>query len=203
MRIFLVTLALLVALAVPSLAVEVNDPLVFSDSVLDEQAEASPGPEPTDAPEPSAEPSASDILTSVSDIINDALSSMAEDQLPGQPIVIVQHPEAPAPADDSLLLADPTPSPVADAWIYDEGYGIQTYTLNPVTSASGLKGVMLDVLGSYDAIVVEHRYQHPSSGSYSYVRDIQPDYPWIASVVVFVVVLYCCIRLGAALLCRK
>ena len=100
-------------------------------------------------------------------------------------------------------LADPTPSPVADAWIYDEGYGIQTYTLNPVTSASGLKGVMLDVLGSYDAIVVEHRYQNSSSGSYSYVRDIQPDYPWIASVVVFVVVLYCCIRLGAALLCRK
>lgn len=203
MRIFLATLGLLVALAVPSLAVEVNDPLVFPDAALDDQAVVTPGPGLADASDSSAEPSSADILTSVSDIINDALSSMTEDQVPSQPIVIVQSPETPALPADSSLLADPTPAPIDDVWIYDEEYGLQTYTLNPVTSASGLKGVLLDVLGSYDAIVVEHRYQNPNSSSYSYVREIQPDYPWIASVVVFVVVLYCCIRLGAALLCRK
>lgn len=102
--------------------------------------------------------------------------------------------------EGDLLLMDPSSQ---DFWVYDEDYGLQVYAMNPVTSADGLKGVMLDVLGSYDAVVVEYRYQNPNSSSYSYVREIQPDYPWLISAAVFIVVLYCCIRLGAALLCKK
>lgn len=156
------------------------------------------------APQETSAPTVPDILTSVSDMINDALSSISDDQQPGQPIVIVnQESASPSAPDDGLLLADPTPAPVEDVWIYDEDYGLQTYTLNPVTSADGLKGVMLDVLGSYDAIVIEHRYQNPNSSSYNYVREIQPDFPWLISAALFIVVLYSCIRLGAALLCKK
>lgn len=75
---------------------------------------------------------------------------------------------------------------------------------DPVTSAdaNGLKAVILDLLGDYEGVVVEYSYEN-TNGYTSYVREIQPDYPWIASAVIFLAVLWCTIRMGAALLCRK
>lgn len=89
-----------------------------------------------------------------------------------------------------------------DDYVYDEDYGLVVYATNPVTSATGLKGVLLDVLGNYDAIVVEHRYT-TSSGSYNYVREIQPDYPWLCSAALFVALLWSVFAIGGRIICRK
>lgn len=85
-----------------------------------------------------------------------------------------------------------------------EYVGTSVYALNPITSsdASGLKAVLLDVIGPYDAIVVEHAYEN-TNGYTSYVREIQYDFPWLCSCGLFVVVLFCVLRGGLAYLCRK
>lgn len=87
--------------------------------------------------------------------------------------------------------------------VLDEDYGVQVTAVNPITSASGLKGVLLDVLGNYDAIVVEYRYQNPNSSSYQYVREIQPDYPWLCSAGIFLALLWSVFTIGGRLICRK
>lgn len=85
-----------------------------------------------------------------------------------------------------------------------EYVGTSVYALNPVTpsDANGLKAVLLEVIGSYDAIVVEHQYES-YNGSINYVREIQYDFPWLCSCGLFVVVLFCILKGGLAYLCRK
>lgn len=76
--------------------------------------------------------------------------------------------------------------------------------LAPVTpsNTSGLKSVLLSILGNYDPIVAE--YQYVGSGSYNnYIREIQPDYVWLASAAIFAILLYCTWRLLGGLLCRQ
>lgn len=73
--------------------------------------------------------------------------------------------------------------------------GIETFSLSPIESAAGLKGVLLDVLGPYDTVVTQYKYQQGSNQYYSYVNDIQPDYPWIFSAVLFIVLLWSVFRL--------
>lgn len=85
---------------------------------------------------------------------------------------------------------------------YDEEYGMVVYAVNPITSATGLKGVLLDVLGNYDAIVVEHRYTS-SSGNYNYVREIQPDYPWLCSAAILLALLWSVFAIGGRMICRR
>lgn len=82
--------------------------------------------------------------------------------------------------------------------------GSTVYSLNPVTpdDASGLKAVLLEFLGDWDSIVVEHQYES-YNGSISYVREIQLDYPWLCSAAVFAIMIFCLFRLGGAVLCRK
>lgn len=85
-----------------------------------------------------------------------------------------------------------------------EYVGTSVYSLSPVTSAdaTGLKAVLLDFLGSYDAIVVEHEYEN-SNGYTSYVREIQYDWPWLASAALLLVLMFCFIRGGFSVLCRS
>lgn len=68
--------------------------------------------------------------------------------------------------------------------------GVESYALSPVTSSSGLKGVLLEILGPYDNIVTQYQYRQNSSTNYSYVNEVTPDYPWIASAVLFIVLLW-------------
>lgn len=76
--------------------------------------------------------------------------------------------------------------------------------VDPVTPANtnGLKQIMVDLIGDYEAVIVEYSYVN-NNGTTSYVREIQPDYVWLCSCAVFLVVLYCVIRLGAAILCKR
>lgn len=91
--------------------------------------------------------------------------------------------------DSSLELvvaSDDVPNQVLDEPVC---VGIETYSLSPIESAAGLKGILLDVLGPYDTVVTQYKYQQGSNQYYSYVNDIQPDYPWIASAVLFILLL--------------
>lgn len=73
--------------------------------------------------------------------------------------------------------------------------GIETFALSPIVSSSGLKGILLDLLGPYDNIVTQYQYRQNTSSSYSYVNEITPDYPWIFSAVLFIVLLFSVFRL--------
>lgn len=85
-----------------------------------------------------------------------------------------------------------------------EYMGTSVYSLNPVTSndANGLKSVMLSLIGDWDAVIVEHAYSS-SQGYTNYLREVQLDYPWLCSCAIFLVVLFCILRGGFAVLCRK
>lgn len=78
-------------------------------------------------------------------------------------------------------------------------------SLAPVTpsDATGLKAVLLSFLGNYDPIVAEYRYMNSNSSTYSYLREVQPDYVWLCSCALLVVMIYCLFKLGGALLCRR
>lgn len=75
----------------------------------------------------------------------------------------------------------------------------------PVTpdSTSGLKAVLLSFLGDYDPVIVEYEYQNPNSQYVSYLREVEPDYVWLCSAALLVVIIFCLFRLGGAILCRK
>lgn len=79
--------------------------------------------------------------------------------------------------------------------------GINTYSLNPITPSetTGLKSVILSLIGDYDAVVVEYAYQN-NNGYTSYIREVQPDYVFLCSCGIFVVIIYCTFRIGGALL---
>lgn len=71
----------------------------------------------------------------------------------------------------------------------------------PVTPAdtTGLKAVLLGLLGNYDPVVVEYQYQS-SQGYNNYLREVQPDYVWICSFALLALMIFCIFKLGGALL---
>lgn len=85
-----------------------------------------------------------------------------------------------------------------------EYVGTSVYSLNPISpsDSNGLKAVMLSLIGDWDSIVVEHEYEN-TNGYTSYVREIQLDYPWLCSCAIFLVVLFCVLRGGFAVLCKR
>lgn len=86
------------------------------------------------------------------------------------------------------LSFEPAPAAVPED---AELVGIEVFSLSPVTSATGLKGILLDILGPYDNIVTQYKYQqNTSTTNYSYVNEITPDYPWIASAALFIVLIW-------------
>lgn len=79
---------------------------------------------------------------------------------------------------------------------------VQSTPNTPVTNSTGLKGIMLSLLGPYDPPITQLRYQSNTSTNYTYVNDIHPDYAWMCSAAIFAIVLYCVFRLGGAALCK-
>lgn len=85
---------------------------------------------------------------------------------------------------------------------YDDAYAIDPYSLAPVTpsNTTGLKSVLVSILGNYDPIVAQYQYNNGSN--YSYIREIQPDYVWLVSAGIFAILLYCTWRLLGGLICK-
>lgn len=81
---------------------------------------------------------------------------------------------------------------------------VSVKSLNPITpsSTSGLKAALLDILGNYDAVVVEYHYLN-NNGTYSYLREVQPDYVWLCSAAILLVVIFCIFRIGGAALSKR
>lgn len=70
-----------------------------------------------------------------------------------------------------------------------------------VTEPAGtLKSILTNIIGPYNPVVVQYRYQTTTSGNYSYIREIQPDWIWVCSCAMFALLIYCTFRLGGALL---
>ena len=84
----------------------------------------------------------------------------------------------------------------------DETYAIDPYSLAPVTpsGSTGLKSILLSILGNYDPIVAQ--YQYSNGSNYSYIREIQPDYVWLSSAAIFAILLYCTWRFLGGIVCR-
>lgn len=96
--------------------------------------------------------------------------------------------------DDSSIIVDPS---TADSILTD----VSVYSVSPISpnDTTGLKSVLLSLIGDYDAIVVE--YEYTSNNNYvSYLREVQPDYVWLCSAAIFLVIIYSVFRLGGILL---
>lgn len=64
---------------------------------------------------------------------------------------------------------------------------------------SGFHSVILSLIGDYNPVVKDYTYTS-NNGYTSHSIDIQPDWSWIASAVIFIVVFYCFMRLVGMLL---
>lgn len=77
-------------------------------------------------------------------------------------------------------------------------------SVSPVSpsNTTGLKKILLQMFGNYDTVVTEHRYTN-SNGYSSVSVDVQEDYPWIASALIFSLVLWCSLRILGGIICGK
>jgi len=82
--------------------------------------------------------------------------------------------------------------------------GVEVYGLSPVTPSdtTGLKSVLLEFIGAYDPVIVEYEYQN-TNGYNSYLREVQPDYVWLASCGMLALFVLSLFKLGGAILCRR
>lgn len=77
-------------------------------------------------------------------------------------------------------------------------------SISPVTpdDANGLKKIMLQLIGNYETVVTEHRYTN-SNGYTSISVSTEPDYSWLCSCAIFLLVLFCVFRLMGGVICGK
>lgn len=62
------------------------------------------------------------------------------------------------------------------------------------SDASGLKASVLSLIGDYETIVTDYTYQN-YNGSTQHSIDVQPDYAWCASALIFLAVLWSCLKM--------
>lgn len=94
-------------------------------------------------------------------------------------------------ADESdSVLRDPVPE-------------VSTSTLRiSANETSGFHAVILGLLGDYNPIVKDYTYQS-SNGYTSHSIEISPDWSWIASAAIFLVIIFCLFRLIGGLFSWK
>lgn len=82
--------------------------------------------------------------------------------------------------------------------------GVEVYGLSPVTPSdtTGLKSVLLEFIGEYDPVIVEYEYEN-NNGYSSFLREVQPDYVWLASCAFLALFVLSVFKLGGAVLCRR
>lgn len=139
--------------------------------------------------------------TGVLDLPSDVSSDGSVYLLPILPIDQLGDGQEPESDDgvDSEILPGELPG---EGW---ELAGIETYGLSPInpSDTSGLKKVMLEVLGPYDTVVTTYKYMQDGSTRYTYISEIQPDYPWIFSAVLFIVLVVSVFRMFRSFLWKQ
>lgn len=78
---------------------------------------------------------------------------------------------------------------------------VEVYSVSPITpdSTSGLKSVVLGLIGNYDTIVTDYTYTS-NNGYLQHTIQVQPDYVWMGSFLLLCLILYCLFRLGGAMI---
>lgn len=125
----------------------------------------------------------------LSDVV-DALASLLGSEVPDGPLDSIEV--FSAASTPSVMSVDPGET---GTYVLDDG-------LTPSSVSGSLKSIMESLIGPYAPVVVQYRYQTNTSGVYSYVREIYPDYVWFCSCGVFALCLFCTFRLGGVLLRR-
>lgn len=111
----------------------------------------------------------------------------------GNTVYVLSQPSV----DDSEVVENVGIDPVNDT-ITDINILTSVAPVTP-SDTSGLKAVLLGLLGNYDPVVVEYQYQS-TQGYNNYLREVQPDYVWLCSFALLALMIFCIFRLGGALL---
>lgn len=103
-------------------------------------------------------------------------------------------------------------SPLQESLIEKENEGLNLnaeFTVqakaSPVTpsTSNGFHSVIISLLGNYEPITVDYEYRQGSNTYVSHNITTDPDWSWIASAVIFALVLYCVFRFIGGLLCKQ
>lgn len=94
-----------------------------------------------------------------------------------------------------LLAVLPCFASSGDELLRDPVQEVSTSTLRiSANQTSGFHAVILGLLGDYNPIVKDYTYQS-SQGYTSHSIEITPDWSWIASAAIFLVIIFCLFRL--------
>lgn len=94
----------------------------------------------------------------------------------------------------------------SDRVLYDEVETVSTDVLRiSASDTSGFHAVILGLLGDYNPIAVTTSYQYPSGNTYQtrYQVDVEPDWSWICTAAIFIVIIFCLFRLIGGLFSWK
>ena len=86
-----------------------------------------------------------------------------------------------------------------------EEISVETLRVSP-SDTSGFHAVILTLIGDYNPIVKTTAYQYPAGTGYQtrYQVDVEPDWSWICTCAVFIVIIYCLFRLvGGLFSCKR
>lgn len=152
------------------------------------------------------------------EITPEEIASYSEVPDETDPETVLEDPEDPAdPSDDPenvytfedplyISLVDPEDpeGDVSDPVSYDldmgDPYGVSLMADAPITSAdtTGLKSVLLDILGDYEPILFTYQY-----GTNSVGREVFQDDVWLCSFWMLMLLTFCVFRLIGGWLTRK
>lgn len=105
-----------------------------------------------------------------------------------------------------LLTFVPAFASSSDRVLSDEIQTVSTDVLRiSASDTSGFHAVILGLLGDYNPIAVTTSYQYPSGQTYQtrYQVDVEPDWSWICTAAIFIVIIFCLFRLIGGLFAWK
>lgn len=70
------------------------------------------------------------------------------------------------------------------------------------SDANGFKAIILGLLGDYTTIITDYTYQN-QQGYTTHSIDVTPDWSWVCSAGIFVVVVFCSMKMIGGLLCNR
>lgn len=79
---------------------------------------------------------------------------------------------------------------VTPDWVLEDVAVLESVAPVTPSTSNGFKKVVLSLIGNYDPVIVEYRYQNTSSSTYGYLRQVEHDYPWLCSCAIFALVLF-------------
>lgn len=142
------------------------------------------------------------VILSISLIICSSFSAFADDTEDGgdvvndTPVVVVDN-----TLSDKIdnLITTLTETQTASEVVVEPAQTTMQVLRISANQTSGLHSILLSLIGDYNPIVKDYVYNN-TSGYQSHSIEIQPDWSWIMTAALFIVMIYCVFRLfGLAL----